>query len=191
MSSTSIESVLSETRTFAPPAEFAQQARVKSLADYEALYERAAKDPEGFWAEVAGELAWSQRWKKVLDWKLPDAKWFVGGKLNASVSCLDRHVASWRKNKAAIIFEGEPGDTRVLTYGQLHREVCKAANALTELGIRAGDFVAIYLPMIPEAAIAMLACARIGAPHTVVFGGFSAEALRDRISDAQAKLVIT
>ena len=191
MSSTSIESVLSETRTFPPPQGFANQARVKSLAEYEALYARAASDPEGFWAEVAGELAWAQPWKKVLDWKLPDAKWFVGGKLNASVSCLDRHVASWRKNKAAIIFEGEPGDTRVLTYGQLHREVCKAANALTELGIRAGDFVAIYLPMIPEAAIAMLACARIGAPHTVVFGGFSAEALRDRIADSQAKLVIT
>jgi acetyl-CoA synthetase len=191
MSSTSIESVLSEMRTFAPAAEFSKQAHVKSLAEYEALYARADQDPEGFWAERAGDLAWAQPWKRVLEWKLPDAKWFVGGKLNASVSCLDRHAASWRKNKAAILFEGEPGDTRVLTYGQLHREVCKAANALTELGIRAGDFVAIYLPMIPEAAIAMLACARIGAPHTVVFGGFSAEALRDRISDAQAKLVIT
>nr|MDQ3370471.1 acetate--CoA ligase [Myxococcota bacterium] len=189
--SQAIESVLTETRSFPPPAAFAETAHVKSAAEYEALYDRAARDPEGFWAERADELAWATRWKRVLDWKSPDAKWFVGGKLNASVSCLDRHAASWRKNKAAIIFEGEPGDTRVLTYGQLHREVCKAANALTALGIRAGDFVAIYLPMIPEAAIAMLACARIGAPHTVVFGGFSAEALRDRIEDSNAKLVIT
>jgi acetyl-CoA synthetase len=191
MSSTSIESVLTESRSFAPPAEFAKHARVKSLAEYEAMYERAARDPEGFWAEIAGELEWASPWRKVVDWELPDAKWFVGGKLNASVSCLDRHVATWRKNKAAILFEGEPGDIRVLTYAQLHREVCRAANALHDLGIRAGDFVAIYMPMIPEAAIAMLACARIGAPHTVVFGGFSAEALRDRIEDAQAKLVIT
>ncbi|MEO8706065.1 MAG: acetyl-coenzyme A synthetase N-terminal domain-containing protein, partial [Kofleriaceae bacterium] len=170
MSSTSIESVLSETRSFPPPAAFSKDARVKSLAEYEALYEHAARDPEGFWAEVASELAWVTPWQKVLEWDEPDAKWFIGGKLNASVSCLDRHAASWRRNKAAIIFEGEPGDSRVLTYGELHREVCKAANALTELGVRAGDFVAIYLPMIPEAAIAMLACARIGAPHTVVFG---------------------
>jgi acetyl-CoA synthetase len=191
MSSSSIESVLTEKRTFVPPAAFAKDAHVKSLVDYEALYERAAREPEKFWAEIAGELAWAAPWKRVLDWKLPDAKWFVGGKLNVTASCLDRHAASWRKNKAALLFEGEPGDTRVLTYGQLHREVCKAANALTELGIREGDFVAIYMPMIPEAAIAMLACARIGAPHTVVFGGFSSEALRDRINDSKAKMVIT
>jgi acetyl-CoA synthetase len=191
MSSTSIESVLTEKRSFPPPAEFAKRAHVKSAADYEAMYARAAADPEAFWAEIAGELSWAEPWKQVLDWKLPDAKWFLGGKLNLSVSCLDRHVASWRKNKAALIFEGEPGDSRVLTYGQLHREVCKAANALTALGVGKGDFVAIYLPMIPEAAIAMLACARIGAPHTVVFGGFSAEALRDRVADARAKVVIT
>src|SRR5439155_5881470 len=140
---------------------------------------------------LAGDLVWDQPWTRVLEWKLPDAKWFVGGRLNATASCLDRHVASARKNKAAILWEGEPGDTRVMTYGQLHREVCKAANALTALGVKRGDFVAIYLPMIPEAAIAMLACTRIGAPHTVVFGGFSAEALRDRIVDAGAKLVIT
>ncbi len=187
----SIDSVLTETRSFPPPAEFANAARVKSLAEYEALYARAEADPEGFWAEVAGDLAWARPWTQVLDWKLPDAKWFVGGQLNASVSCVDRHAASWRKNKAAILFEGEPGDTRVMTYGQLHREVCKAANALTALGVTAGDFVAIYLPMIPEAAVAMLACARIGAPHTIVFGGFAAEALRDRIEDCQAKAVIT
>jgi len=189
--SSSIESVLTETRSFPPPAEFAKQAHVGSQADYEALYARAAADPEGFWAGIARELTWAEPWSKVLDWKLPDAKWFVGGKLNVSVNCVDRHAASWRKNKAAIVFEGEPGDTRVLTYGQLHREVCKAAVALAALGVGPGDFVAIYLPMIPEAAIAMLACARLGAPHTVVFGGFSADALRDRIADAKAKVVIT
>ncbi len=187
----SIESVLTETRSFAPPEAFAKAARVGSMAEYEKLYRKADEDPEGFWAEVAGELAWTKKWDRVLDWKLPDAKWFVGGTLNASASCLDRHVGTWRKNKAALLFEGEPGDTRVLTYGQLHREVCKAANALVELGVRKGDFVAIYMPMIPEAAIAMLACARLGAPHTVVFGGFAAEALADRIKDCKARYVIT
>jgi acetyl-CoA synthetase len=191
MSSSSIKSVLTENRSFPPPAEFAKRAHVQSFAAYEALYARAEADPEGFWAGIAAELTWAEPWQRVLDWTLPDAKWFVGGKLNVSVNCLDRHVASWRKNKAAIVFEGEPGDTRVLTYGQLHREVCKAANALAALGVGQGDFVAIYLPMIPEAAIAMLACARLGAPHTVVFGGFSAEALRDRVADAKAKVVIT
>ena len=188
MSTSSIESVLTETRSFAPPKEFAAAARVGSMADYEKLYRRADEDPDGFWADIAGELAWDKRWNRVLDWKLPDAKWFVGGRLNASASCLDRHVTTWRKNKAALIWEGEPGDTRVLTYGQLHREVCKTASALVELGVRAGDFVAIYLPMIPEAAIAMLACARLGAPHTVVFGGFSAEALADRINRGENSL---
>jgi len=191
MSSSSIESILTETRSFPPPAEFAKAARIGSFADYETLYRRADEDPEGFWAEVAGKLSWTRKWDRVLDWKLPDAKWFVGGTLNASASCLDRHVASWRKNKAALLFEGEPGDTRVLTYGQLHREVCKAANALIAMGVGKGDFVAIYMPMIPESAIAMLACARLGAPHTVVFGGFAAEALRDRIVDCKAKFVIT
>jgi acetyl-CoA synthetase len=189
--SSSIQSVLTETRSFPPPAAFAAHAHVKSLAEYEAMYQRAEANPEAFWAEMAGELAWGKHWSKVLDWKLPDAKWFVGGKLNASVSCLDRHAHGPKKNKAALMFEGEPGDSRVLTYGQLYREVCKAANALTALGVKAGDFVAIYMPMIPEAAIAMLACARIGAPHTVVFGGFSAEALADRIGDSKAKAVIT
>jgi acetyl-CoA synthetase len=191
MSTSSIESVLTETRSFPPHKSFAANAHVGSMAEYEKLYRRADEDPEGFWADIAGELAWTKKWDRVLDWKLPDAKWFIGGRLNASASCLDRHVATWRKNKAALIWEGEPGDSRVLTYGQLHREVCKTANALVELGVRAGDFVAIYLPMIPEAAIAMLACARLGAPHTVVFGGFSAEALGDRIKDAKAKVVIT
>jgi acetyl-CoA synthetase len=191
MSDSSIDSVLVETRKFPPPAAFAQHAHIKSMAEYEALAQRAHANPDAFWAEVAGEVAWGKHWTKVLDWKLPDAKWFVGGELNATVSCLDRHAHGARKNKAALMFEGEPGDTRVLTYGQLHREVCKAANALSALGVGKGDFVAIYLPMIPEAAIAMLACARIGAPHTVVFGGFSAEALADRIADSKAKLVIT
>ena len=191
MSSSSIESVLTETRSFPPPAELARTAHVGSFEAYEAMYARAVADPDGFWAEQANALRWDAPWTQVLDWKLPDARWFVGGKLNVSVNCLDRHVASWRKNKAALIFEGEPGDTRVLTYGQLHREVCKAANALTALGVGRGDFVAIYMPMIPEAAIAMLACTRIGAPHTVVFGGFSSEALRDRIVDCKAKVVIT
>ncbi len=196
-SSSSIESILTENRSFPPPAEFARGARVKSLIDYESLYARAERDPEGFWAENAAELAWATPWKSVLegafptDANSPGVTWFAGGTLNASVSCVDRHAQSWRTNKAAIIFEGEPGDTTVLTYGQLHREVCKAANALTGLGIQAGDFVAIYMPMVPEAAIAMLACARIGAPHTVVFGGFSADALGDRIRDCNAKAVIT
>jgi acetyl-CoA synthetase len=191
MSSSSIDSVLTEKRSFPPPKEFAAAAHVKSPAEYEQLYKRAADDPEGFWAERAGELAWGQRWSKVLDWKLPNAKWFVGGRLNATASCLDRHAAGPLKNKAALMWEGEPGDSRVLTYGQLHREVCKAANALIALGVVAGDFVAIYMPMVPEAAIAMLACARLGAPHTVVFGGFSAEALADRLNDCKAKVVVT
>ncbi len=186
-----IESILTETRSFPPPREFAESAHVKSIGEYEDLYARAAHDPEEFWGDVASELSWERQWERVLEGQMPDAKWFVGGTLNASVNCVDRHVATWRKNKAAILFEGEPGDTRVITYGQLHREVCKAANALEALGVVKGDFVAIYLPMIPEAAIAMLACARIGAPHTIIFGGFSAEALRDRIADAKAKVVIT
>ena len=187
----SIESVLHEDRVFPPAPEWSARARVRSLADYEALAARAAGDPAAFWGEVAGDLDWSTPWQQVLDWKAPDARWFIGGTTNVAHNCIDRHLAGPRRNKAAILFEGEPGDTRVITYDQLHREVCQAANALTQLGIRAGDFVAIYLPMIPEAAIAMLACARIGAPHTVVFGGFAAEALHDRIVDAKAKLVIT
>ncbi|MDB4953137.1 MAG: acetate/CoA ligase [Myxococcales bacterium] len=191
MSTSSIESVLTETRSFPPPPTFSAHARVKSLAEYEQLDRRADEDPEGFWAEVASELHWSKKWDRVLDWKLPDAKWFLGGRLNVSVNCVDRHAASTRRNKAAIIFEGEPGDSRVITYGQLQREVCKAANALAALGVKAGDFVAIYMPMVPEAAVAMLACTRLGAPHTIIFGGFSAEALADRIKDAKAKVVIT
>jgi acetyl-CoA synthetase len=189
--SNAIESVLTERRRFAPPAEFSATAHVKSWDDLLALEQAAHADPEAFWAARAGELWWDRRWTSVLEWKAPDARWFLGGTTNACVNCVDRHAASWRRNKAAIMWEGEPGDTRVLTYGQLHREVQKTANALLALGIGAGDFVAIYLPMVPEAAIAMLACARIGAPHTVVFGGFSSEALADRLRDSRARLVIT
>ena len=152
---------------------------------------RAASDPEGFWEGFARELEWSKPWSKVLDWNPPHAKWFVGGKINASVNCLDRHLRTPRRNKAAIIWEGEPGDRRTLTYYDLHREVCQFANVLKSLGVVRGDRVAIYLPLIPELAIAMLACARIGAVHSVVFGGFSAESLRDRINDAQARLLVT
>ncbi|MBD2196360.1 MULTISPECIES: acetate--CoA ligase [Calothrix] len=192
MSQPTIESILQETRLFPPSAEFSQNAQIKSLEDYQRLYDKAKADPQAFWAELAEtELHWFQKWDKVLDWQPPFAKWFVGGKINISYNCLDRHLNTWRKNKAALIWEGEPGDSRTLTYAQLHREVCQFANALKQLGIQKGDRVGIYMPMIPEAAIAMLACARIGAPHSVVFGGFSAEALRDRLVDAEAKLVIT
>lgn len=186
-----ITSVLKEGRIFPPNESFSQQAHIKNMAEYEEIYQRAAKDPEGFWSEIAQDLEWFKPWEKVLDWQLPFAKWFVGGEINISHNCLDRHLKTWRKNKAAIIWEGEPGDSRILTYQTLHREVCRFANALKNHGIEKGDRVAIYMPMIPELAIAMLACARIGATHSVVFGGFSANALRDRINDAQAKAVVT
>jgi acetyl-CoA synthetase len=183
--------VLRENRVFEPPPGFRAQAHFKSLDEYRALYKRSVEDPEGFWAEQAQALVWRKRWDKVLEWAPPFAKWFLGGELNLSENCLDRHVATWRKNKAAIVWEGEPGETRTLTYQQLLVEVCRFANALLGLGVQKGDRVGIYLPMIPEAAVAMLACARIGATHSVVFGGFSAEALSDRMNDAQAKVVIT
>ena len=192
MSQATIESILQEERLFNPPQEFSQNARIKSAEQYRELYQKAAADPEKFWAELAEqELHWFQKWDKVLDWQPPSAKWFVNGKINISYNCLDRHLTTWRKNKAALIWEGEPGDSRTLTYAQLHREVCQMANVIKELGVKKGDRVGIYMPMIPEAAIAMLACARIGAPHSVVFGGFSAEALKARLLDAEAKLVIT
>ena len=189
-----IESLLKEKRRFAPRAEFAKQANwsKKTVAAYRKL---GAKSPEQFWAKMAREhVRWFSPWKKVLEWKPPSAKWFVGAKTNVSYNCLDRHLEgpnAWRRNKAAILWEGEPGDTRTLTYGELHREVCKFANVLRGLGVEKGDRVALYLPMVPELAIAMLACTRIGAPHSIVFGGFSAEALRDRINDAGAKVVVT
>ncbi|MGA0198766.1 MAG: acetate--CoA ligase [Prochlorotrichaceae cyanobacterium] len=192
MSQPTIESILKEQRLFAPPAAFAQEARISSMDEYKALYDRAKADPQGFWADLAAqELHWFTKSDRVLDWDPPHSKWIVKGKINISYNCLDRHLTTWRKNKAALIWEGEPGDSCTLTYAQLHREVCQFANVLKQLGIQKGDVVGIYMPMIPEAAIAMLACARIGAPHSVVFGGFSAEALRDRLNDGKAKLVIT
>ena len=188
---TDILSVLQENRRFDPPVAFSRAAAVKSIAEYEALYRRADQDPEGFWGECARDLTWFKPFGKVLEWNFPFAKWFVGGELNASFNCLDRHLNTARRNKVALIWEGEPGDTRVLTYQMLASEVGRCANGLKKLGVKPGDRVAIYLPMVPEAAIAMLACARIGATHSVVFGGFAADALRDRINDAEAKICIT
>jgi len=186
-----IESTLHETRVFPPPTNFAANAHIKSFAEYEEIYNKAAADPEAFWASVAENLYWFKKWDTVLEWNEPHAEWFVGGKINASYNCLDRHLETWRKNKAAIIWEGEPGETRTLTYQQLHRQVSKFANVLKKTGIKTGDRVALYMPLIPELAIAMLACARIGATHTVIFGGFSADAIRDRVNDGECKLVVT
>jgi acetyl-CoA synthetase len=182
-----LENLLSETRRFDPPADLAAAANVKADA-----YQEAKADRLAFWEKQAGRLSWAQPWTQVLDWSDPPfAKWFVGGRLNAAYNCVDRHVEAGNGGKVAFHWEGEPGDTRTITYDDLKTMVCKAANALTDLGIRTGDRVAIYLPMLPETVAAMLACARIGAPHTVVFGGFSATALRDRIIDCDARLVIT
>jgi len=186
-----ITSVLKESRLFPPSPEFAAKALIPSLAEYEKLARQAKDDLEGFWAKQAESLTWFRKWDRVLEWNEPFAKWFVGGKINACANCVDRHLDGPRANKAAIIFEGEPGDTRVLRYQDLHREVCQFANALKKIGIKSGDRVTIYMPMIPEAAVAMLACARIGATHSVVFGGFSADAVADRNNDAKSKLVIT
>ncbi|HPV77550.1 MAG TPA: AMP-binding protein, partial [Gemmatimonadaceae bacterium] len=182
-----IDVLLQENRKFPPSDAFARASHVNSTE----MYERAARDYEGFWAEQAGSLDWFTRWHTVLDWQAPRAKWFEGGTLNVAYNCVDRHINTARRNKAAIIFEGEPGDRRTLTYWDLHIEVQKFANVLKKLGVTRGDRVGIYLPLVPEAAIAMLACARIGAIHSVVFGGFSPESLRDRMNDAQAKVVIT
>jgi acetyl-CoA synthetase len=187
----SIDSVLVEDRVFPPPPDFARDAHIASLAQSQALWERARDDPEAFWAEVAQGIEWFSPFEKVLDWNPPHARWFVGATTNAAYNCVDRHALGPRRNKAAIVWEGEPGDRRVLRYQDLHREVGKFANVLKSLGVRKGDVVAIYLPMVPEAVVAMLACARIGAPHTVVFGGFSAESLAGRIQDCGAKLLIT
>src|SRR6202034_2032749 len=189
--STNIDSILQEQRKFEPPTEFAQHAHIKSLAEYEKLYKESIDDPDKFWSRIASELHWFKKWDKVLEWDCPWAKWFVGGQINLSYNCLDRHVTTHRKNKAAIIWESEPGEIRTLTYQQLHSEVQKFANVLKGLGVQKGDRVAIYMGMTPELPIAMLACARIGAPHTVVFGGFSSNALIDRIHDSQATAVIT
>jgi acetyl-CoA synthetase len=185
-----LEAVLKEDRVFEPSAAFRQAARLSDPAQYEAMYRQSLDDPEAFWGKVASELHWFRPWERVLEWQAPNAKWFVGGQTNIAYNALDRNLAS-RRTKAAIVFEGEPGDSRVLTYHDLHREVCQFANVLKGLGVKKGDRVTIYLPMIPEAAIAMLACARIGAVHSVVFGGFSASALADRIKDAQASVLVT
>src|SRR5438094_4583001 len=183
----SIEALLQEDRRYPPSEEFKAQANWNDPA----IYDRAEADPEAFWAEQAQAIDWFKPWDTVLEWNAPLAKWFVGAEVNASFNCADRHVKTWRRNKAAIVFEGEPGDSRVLTYRDLYREVNRAAAALRRLGVKKGDRVAIYLGMIPELPIAMLACARIGAPHNVIFGGFSSDSLRDRILDSGAKLVIT
>ena len=185
--SSTIDALLQENREFPPPPDFAREA----VANDPDIYDRAAKDPEGFWAGMAKELHWFKPWEKVLQWDPPFAQWFVGGKLNVSYNCLDRHLDGPRRNKAALIWEGEPGDWKVYTYWDLHREVCRFANALKSLGVEKGDRITIYLPMIPELPIAMLACARIGAPHSVIFGGFSAESIRGRINDCESKLIIT
>ncbi|HEX8475373.1 MAG TPA: acetate--CoA ligase [Pyrinomonadaceae bacterium] len=189
--SNAIESILHETRLFPPPTEFAANAHVRSMEEYERIYADAERDPETFWATVADQLHWFRRWERVLDWQPPHAKWFVGGTTNVAYNCLDRHLNTPRKNKAAIIWEGEPGEQRTLTYQQLHREVCRFANVLKRTGIKTGDRVALYMPLVPELAIAMLACARIGATHSIIFGGFAASALIDRINDAGCKLVVT
>jgi acetyl-CoA synthetase len=182
-----IDALLQEHRKFPPPDEFRRGAVVND----EALYEKAKRDPDVFWAEQADQLTWIRRWKTVSEWKPPHAKWFLGGRLNVSANCVDRHISSARRNKAAIVWEGEPGDRRTLTYWDLYVEVRKFANVLRSFGVKRGDRVAIYLPLIPEAAIAMLACTRIGAIHSVVFGGFSPESLRDRINDATCKVLVT
>jgi acetyl-CoA synthetase len=188
---TNIESHLIEKRVFKPAKDFSKNARIKSLAQYRKMYRESMRRPDAFWVREAKELVWRKPWKRVLEWKAPFAKWFVGGQLNLSENCLDRHLDGPRRNKAAIIWEGEPGEKRTLTYQQLHREVCHFANVLKRNEIRKGDRVVIYLPTIPEAAIAMLACARIGAVHSVVFGGFSADSIRDRIADSGAIALIT
>jgi acetyl-CoA synthetase len=182
-----IEALLREDRSFAPASDFTAAAAVNDPA----IYGRAAQDPEAFWAGFARELDWITPFSKVLEWNPPDAKWFADGTLNVSANCLDRHVRTWRRNKAAFIWEGEPGDRRTLTYFDLYRQVCQFANVLKKLGVKKGDRVALYLPLVPELAIAMLACARIGAVHSVVFGGFSAESLRDRINDSTCKVLVT
>ena len=187
MTDQTLSNLLHEERRFEPPEDLAAHANLKADA-----YERAASDRLGFWEEQAGRLDWAERWDTVLDWDNPPfAKWFVGGKLNASYNCVDRHVEAGRGDRVAFHWVGEPGDSRTITYAELQEEVCKAANALVELGVESGDRVAIYMPMIPETVVAMLACARLGAPHTVVFGGFSADALAGRIQDCDARVVIT
>ena len=189
--SIAIESVLHEDRIFLPSPEFSASAHIKSFEEYERLYEEAAADVPAFWAKQAQALDWFEKWHTVLEWKEPFAKWFVGGKINISYNCLDRHLTTHRRDKTAFIWEGEPGEQRTLTYAELHREACRFANVLKKLGVATGDRVALYMPLVPELAIAMLACARIGATHTVIFGGFSADAIRDRVNDCGCKVIVT
>ncbi len=186
-----LDSTLREDRVFPPPPEFSEKAYVKSLDEYETLYRQSIEDPEAFWANVANDLHWFKTWDKVLEWNLPWAKWFVGGRINLSYNCVDRHALGARRDKKAIIWEGEPGEVRTLTFAELHIEVQKFANALKSLGIKKGDRVAIYMGMTPELAIALLACARIGAVHSVIFGGFAANAIADRVNDCSAVAIIT
>lgn len=186
-----IESHLNEDRVFKPSKDFAKKARIKSMSQYKRMHKESIEKPHLFWAREAKELSWQKKWTKVLDWKAPYAKWFVGGKLNVCENCVDRHLHEGRANKAAIIWEGEPGESKTLTFRQLHREVCNFANVLLAQGVKSKDRVLIYMPMVPEAAIAMLACARIGAVHSVVFGGFSADSIADRLEDCKAKAIIT
>jgi len=188
----SIDSVLKETRSFAPPATFVEQANISSEEQYNEMWQQAKDDPAGFWGDLATQqLHWFKPFDSVIDGDMPNTKWFSGGKINVSYNCLDRHLEEGRGNKAALIWEGEPGDTRVLRYQDLHREVCRFANVLKKLGVETGDRVTIYMPMIPELSIAMLACTRIGAVHSIIFGGFSADSIADRNNDAQAKVVVT
>ena len=186
-----MESLLRENRVFPPPEEFAGKAHVKSLAEYEAMYRRSVDEPEAFWGDAASELEWFAPWTKVLEGKMGEAKWFTGGKLNLSHNCVDRHAAGARRDKVALLWEGEPGDVRRITYGELHAEVQRFANVLKGLGVQRGDRVAIYMGMAPELAIAMLACARIGAVHSVVFGGFAAQAIVDRVNDSACVALLT
>ncbi len=191
LSQQDIDSTLRETRVFPPPPEFSAKAHIKSLEEYEALYKKSIEDPEKFWADVAGDLHWFKPWDKVLDWNIPWARWFVGGKINLSYNCVDRHALGSRANKTALLWEGEPGDVRRLTYAELFAEVQKFANALKSLGIQKGDRVAVYMGMTPELAIALLACARIGAVHSVIFGGFAATAIADRVNDSGCVAILT
>ncbi|MCG3130615.1 MAG: Acetyl-coenzyme A synthetase [Phycisphaerae bacterium] len=189
--SAGIQSVLKESRVFPPQETFARQAHLRGLDEYRRQHARSLADPEGFWAEAAADLHWFRRWERVVDWKLPDAKWFVGGKTNVSYNCLDLQIERGRGDHTAILWEGEPGEIRRLTFSDLRREVCRFANGLRKLGVRSGDRVTLYMPMIPELAVAMLACARIGAPHSVIFGGFSSQAIVDRVIDAESHTIVT
>jgi len=191
LSNQDLDSTLRELRVFPPPQEFSRKAHIKSLEEYEAMYKKSIEDPEAFWAGIAKDLHWFKTWDKVLEWNLPSAKWFVGGKLNLSYNCVDRHALGARASKTAIIWEGEPGEIRRMTYAELHAEVQRFANALKALGIRKGDRVAVYMGMTPELAIALLACARIGAVHSVIFGGFAANAIADRVNDSGCVAILT